>query len=133
MSAIADVRGWRIVVAMFTHNTSSVVVSLRAVRRLQAEFPHLTGGQAASYIQQLFAEGSSRSTPRRWMRPGLFKPGTRFVYSHFEPDFCVVVRGGVAINVVVRGDRVVRPAQHGPARTEIARFDWRSIDFEEVA
>jgi hypothetical protein len=113
--------------------TSEVVVSPRAIRRLQAEYRRLPRRDAVSYIRELVIGGKRRPTPRHWMRPGPFKPGTRFVYSHREPDFCVIVRGNRATDLVVRGDQLPPPAQRGPVRDVVNPFDWRAFDLEEVA
>lgn len=112
---------------------SDIAVSNRAIRRIRAEFPGVSRLEATRYIRQLVSEGTSRPTPRHWMRPGAYDPGTRFVYSQFEPDFCVLVSGDLVRDIVVRGDAVAPPAQRGPLTEAAASFDWRTALVEEAA
>ena len=106
---------------------------MRFVRLQHATGRQLSGSQAVAYIEQLLDEGTSRPTPRRWMRRGHFAPGTRFVYSHLEPDHCLLVRGGAVERLVVRGDDITAPVRRHRMRMPVEAFNWRSLDLEGIA
>lgn len=108
-----------------------IAVSWVAIRRLRGDVPGLTVAQAAAYLRQLVFEGRLRPTPRHWMRHGQFKPGSGLIYSHLEPDYCLVVRGGMIRELVVRGDTLpVDVARPGRPHADLAPFDWREPDPE---
>lgn len=67
------------------------------------------------------------------MRRGFFAPGTRFVYSHLEPEHCLLVLGGAVERLVVRGDDIAAPVRRQPLRMPVEASNWRSLDLEGVA
>ncbi len=102
-----------------------------AIRRLRADVPGLTVAQAAAYLRQLLVEGRLRSTPRHWMRHGRFKPGSSFIYSHLEPDYCLVVRGDTVRELIIRGDALpVATTAPGRPRPDGEPFDRHDLDLE---
>lgn len=109
----------------------TIKVTPRAARRLMSDYPRLSRRDAEVYVTRLIKEGRKRPTPRHWMRPGRFTPGTRFVYSCLEPDYCVLTRDGVATDLIVRGDTLGSPRRSRPPRREAECFDWRAIDLDE--
>lgn len=121
-------------------------VSAHAVERWQQRVERQASAETArSALHTFIRNGTSRSTPRRWMKDVRQTPGLRYVYSHEYPGVCVLVTAHTALTVVTKslcGSRAqlrrVRPRSggrpHRRPRLEDARSTrWYAEDGEEAA